>query len=97
MSYYTFPDKYNNRNASMINGLLGGNNVSLYNGSMVDLESELKGQTRSLSRCHKYEPTYLTSQTCTLTPPFQNVVHQPVKDFVPTQSVFKIFAEQLKR
>lgn len=32
-------------------GVVGGNNVSLYKGNLVDLESDLRNQTRVLSRC----------------------------------------------
>jgi len=34
-------------------GIIGGNNVSVYKGNLVDLESELRGQTRMASRCPK--------------------------------------------
>ncbi len=40
-------------------GLLGGNNVSLTRGNMVDLESDLRNQVRQSSRCpeRKYLPS----------------------------------------
>ena len=40
-------------------GVLGGNQVSKINGQMVDLDSDLRGSTRLLSRCpeFKYQQT----------------------------------------
>ena len=40
-------------------GTVGGNAVSLFNGNLVDLESDLRGQTRpnSLCPCDKYDPS----------------------------------------
>ena len=42
----------------MFVGTVGGNGVSLFNGNLVDLESDLRGQTRPLSNCSnkKYVP-----------------------------------------
>lgn len=34
-------------------GLVGGSGVSHVNGNLVDLESDLRGQTRYLSKCQK--------------------------------------------
>lgn len=41
------------------NGIVGGNQVSLYAGNLVDLESDLRGQTRLASKCptKKYMPS----------------------------------------
>jgi hypothetical protein len=40
-------------------GLVGGNEVSLISGNLVDLESDLRGVTRDLSRCpaRKFAPS----------------------------------------
>jgi hypothetical protein len=40
-------------------GTVGGNGVSLFSGNLVDLESELRGQTRSASLCpsNMYKPS----------------------------------------
>ncbi len=41
--------------------IIGGNHVSLYTGNLVDLESDLRGQTRLASKCpsRKYVPKTL--------------------------------------
>jgi hypothetical protein len=36
-------------------GLVGGNEVSIIAGNMVDLENDLRGQTRPLSKCSAYQ------------------------------------------
>lgn len=52
LSHLMDPNKYYNCNPCRIElGTVGGNNVSLYGGSLVDLESDLRGQTRAASRC----------------------------------------------
>jgi hypothetical protein len=46
------PSKYYNCNPCRINdGIVGGNSVSVYSGNLVDLESDLRGQTRYASKC----------------------------------------------
>uniref|UniRef100_A0A6C0EYB2 Uncharacterized protein n=1 Tax=viral metagenome TaxID=1070528 RepID=A0A6C0EYB2_9ZZZZ len=45
-------NRFYNSNSARINfGIVGGNEVSIIKGSMVDLESDLKGQTRLQSKC----------------------------------------------
>lgn len=59
-SYTMIPQKYYHPNVSRnALGLVGGNDVSLISGNLVDLESDLWGVTRTLSRCSskKYQPT----------------------------------------
>lgn len=52
LSYQLDPNKYYNCTPCRIEfGVVGGNNVSLYKGNMVDLSSELSGRTRGSSRC----------------------------------------------
>lgn len=41
-------------------GLVGGTNVSHINGNLVDLESEMRGQTHILSKCGTNQPKPLT-------------------------------------
>lgn len=58
-SYTLIPQKFYNPNSGRnALGLVGGNDVSLIGGNLVDLESDLKGITRVLSRCpsEKYRP-----------------------------------------
>ena len=60
-SYQMYDGKYDNQNKCRVDfGIVGGNDVSLYDGNMVDLESELRGQTRPGSLCstYKYSPTF---------------------------------------
>lgn len=58
-NYMLYPGKYyNNSQCRIKQGLVGGNNVSLSVTNLVDLESDLRGQTRKLSDCppSKYNP-----------------------------------------
>lgn len=64
--YQMYAGKYDNNNKCRIDfGVVGGNDVSLYKGNIVDLESDLRGQTRQNSLCpsHKYMPR--CEQPCT--------------------------------
>ena len=57
--YQMYSGKYDNKNKCRIDfGVVGGNEVSLYKGNLVDLESDLRGQTRLNSHCPsmKYSP-----------------------------------------
>ena len=59
INYSLYTGKYNNSAKCRIEfGLVGGNGVSLYSGNLVDLESDLRGQTRkaSLAPSEKYHP-----------------------------------------
>lgn len=40
-------------------GIIGGNNVSVVKGNLVDLENDLRGQTRYLSRCPLKKNTWI--------------------------------------
>ena len=52
LSYQLNPIKYENCNKCRMElGLVGGNNVSQIKGNLVDLESDLRGTTRSASLC----------------------------------------------
>lgn len=66
LSYLMDPNKFYNCNPCRIElGTVGGNNVSLYEGNMVDLDSELSGRTRVQTHCPsgKYLPgTVIQSQ-----------------------------------
>lgn len=55
LNYSLDPSKFYNCNECRVPfGLLGGNNVSRYTGNLVDLENDLRGQTRPYSRCPEY-------------------------------------------
>jgi len=59
--YQTYFGKHDNKNNCRIDfGLIGGNNVSVYRGNIVDLESDLRGQTKQASLCSnkKFMPRY---------------------------------------
>jgi hypothetical protein len=59
LTYTLDPNKHYNCNPCRVGfGVLGGNVVSLDNTNLVDLESDLRGSTRVLSRCDskKYLP-----------------------------------------
>lgn len=52
LDYMLYNGKYENSSKCRIEfGTLGGNGVSLFDGNLVDLESELRGQTRQASLC----------------------------------------------
>lgn len=58
--YTQIPQKYYNPNAGRnALGLVGGNDVSVASGNIVDLESDLRGITRDLSRvpARRYQPS----------------------------------------
>ena len=60
LQYSLYSGKYENCAKCRIElGVVGGNGVSIFNGNLVDLESELRGQTRLLSKCQNnlYLPT----------------------------------------
>jgi len=58
--YTQIPQKFYHPNASRnALGLVGGNDVSVASGNLVDIESDLRGTTRDLSNApsKKYQPT----------------------------------------
>lgn len=58
-NYAMYPGKYaSTAQCRMELGVVGGNNVSIFKGNLVDLESDLRGQTRMASLCpsNKYVP-----------------------------------------
>jgi len=60
LGYILTPDRYENNNKCRHQlGFLGGTSVSHITGNIVDLESELRGQTRLVSKCGQnyYIPT----------------------------------------
>ena len=60
LGYILSPQRYENKNKCMHQlGFVGGTAVSHIAGNLVDLESELRGQTRIISRCsaNQYKPT----------------------------------------
>ena len=63
--YQMYVGKYDNENKCRVDfGIIGGNDVSLYKGNLVDLESDLKGQTRVSSLCPKYKFMPRCKQSC---------------------------------
>ena len=59
LDYALYTGKYENCAKCRIEfGVVGGNGVSLFSGNLVDLESDLRGQTRQASLCPKrmYSP-----------------------------------------
>ena len=52
LDYVLYNGKYENCSKCRFEfGVVGGNGVSLFDGNLVDLESELRGQTREASLC----------------------------------------------
>lgn len=59
LDYNLYTGKFENTSKCRIEfGTVGGNGVSLFSGNLVDLESDLRGQTRMNSQCPstKYNP-----------------------------------------
>ena len=66
LDYALYTGKYENTAKCRIEfGVVGGNGVSQFSGNLVDLESDLRGQTRNatLCPCKKYSPN-CTSPNC---------------------------------
>lgn len=84
-SYSMYTGKFDNSSKCRIElGQVGGNGVSLYSGNLVDLESDLRGQTRSASLCpsKKYHPECVVKPNgrCSLGLPCnqtKELIHQP--------------------
>ena len=56
LQYSLYPGKfYNNSKCRMELGTVGGNNVSLFSGNLVDLESNLMGIQKTNPKCNKDE------------------------------------------
>jgi hypothetical protein len=63
--YTMIPQKFYHTNASRnALGLVGGNEVSLASGNLVDVESDLRGVTRDLTNCpeRQYQPSCALGQ-----------------------------------
>ena len=85
-SYLMYPAKFNsNSQCRPILGIVGGNNVSRTTGNMVDLESDLRGQTRVLSGCDstQWYPTYDEQMTMNDLPTCQFQSFKPVVQAPP--------------
>ena len=66
--YTQIPSKFYHPNASRnALGLVGGNDVTLFSGNMVDVESELRGITRDISKAptKNYKPSCLLGEVST--------------------------------
>jgi len=60
LDYMMYTGKYENSAKCRIEfGTVGGNGVSIFSGNLVDLESDLRGQTRQASMCpsNMYHPS----------------------------------------
>lgn len=84
LNYSMYTGKYENCTKCRVEfGTVGGNGVSLFSGNLVDLESDLRGQTRPASLCpsKKYQPN-CTDNCCGITGvpcdgQSNQLVHQP--------------------
>ena len=86
LNYSMYPGKYEHCAKCRIElGQVGGNGVSIYSGNLVDLESELRNQTRIASDCpdKKYNPRCNKCKNCSLglpctsIGPQEKLMHQP--------------------
>jgi hypothetical protein len=91
LSYILSPCRYENNNKCMHQlGLVGGTSVSHIKGNLVDLDSELRGQTRIISKCPanlytpsddgiiKNDKTPPIDQTMKHLPSCQSIMYRPV-------------------
>ncbi len=87
-NYMMYPGKYNHcAKCRMQLGIVSGNDVSIYDGNMVDLESDLYGINRQASLCNKskYHPKCKNCNKCKntgipcgcLACTSQHLIHQP--------------------
>jgi len=80
LEYALYPGKfYNCSKCRMEFGTVGGNNVSLFSGNLVDLESKLKGIQKTNPKCNKEElrianRDLISQSTCQLINYSQTVV-----------------------
>ena len=94
LGYLLNPVKYENCHKCRANfGIVGGPEVSLNDENMVDVESELSGRTRPLTKgnCGKYTPTCSASGQCKSDSgvPFDCDECQPVKKHLRTCQIVK--------
>ena len=62
-SYMLYPGKFYNKNECRNDlGLVGGAGVSLFNGNLVNLESDLRGQSMALG--YRYKPRCNNCRKC---------------------------------
>lgn len=76
LEYVLNPIKYNHcKQCRMELGIVGGTAVSHVNGNMVDMENELRGQTRQLSECPdlKHQPKVIHPKELMHLPPCQMI------------------------
>lgn len=63
LSYLLDPSKYYRCNPCRMElGIVGGNDVSQIKGNIVDLENDLRGQTRYLSKCPSKKNTWVMDE-----------------------------------
>ena len=83
-------------------GLVGGSNVSHIKGNLVDLESDLRGQTRNHSKCSlkKFQPIqnntieFISNETNKKITVDTNLVHLPNCQIIDYKSVATPFELQ---
>ena len=91
LNYMLYTGKYENSAKCRIEfGVVGGNGVSLFTGNLVDLESDLRGQTRLASQCPRklYHPTEKSTHPHLANQPSCQMQYYPTVP-VPEQKVHK--------
>lgn len=64
LTYLLDPSKYYRCNPCRMElGIVGGNDVSQIKGNLVDMENDLRGQTRFLSRCPEKLNTWIMDKS----------------------------------
>ena len=92
LSYIISPFRYENKNKARHRlGLVGGTAVSHIQGNLVDLESDLRGQTRFLTKCvdTQYKPLKPGEDIINdKTPPIDTrLLHLPTSQMIAYKSV----------
>lgn len=92
LSYIISPFRYENKNKARHRlGLVGGTAVSHIQGNLVDLESDLRGQTRFLTKCvdTQYKPLKPGEDIINdKTPPIDTrLLHLPTTQMISYKSV----------
>jgi hypothetical protein len=92
--YTQIPQKFYHSNASRnALGLVGGNEVSMASGNLVDVESDLRGVTRDLTNCpsRQYQPSCVLGSVSSVSSVATNTNISPfIRDTcIPKQLVFQ--------
>jgi hypothetical protein len=84
IDYTLYNGKYNHTAKCLLDlGQDGSSGGSIFSGSLVDLESDLRGQTRKLSKCTNtlFQPKFGSCRSATAVGESVKLTHQPSCSF----------------